>query len=162
MTTLYSIGERYRNLEELLDNDEFPAEAVLEAAIAVEDEFVAKAQSIGRLVLNMNAEIKAFREEEDRLSRRRRTIQNKLEGLKNYLQHEMTLANLRKISGVVSIRIQTNSRGSVIIDNEKAIPAEYWIPQHPVLDKAVIYDRIKAGESVPGCHVETGEHLRIG
>ena len=40
MAALYEIGERYRNLEALLEDETVPWEAVREAAAAVEDETV--------------------------------------------------------------------------------------------------------------------------
>lgn len=162
MSKLYEIGERYRNLEALLDDDSIPSDMILEAAVKVEEEFTTKAQGIGCLAINMAAEIKAYKEEEDRLAQRRKTMQAKLDGLKGYLLKQMQDSGLRNIKGVIPLRIQTNSRGSVIVDDETAIPTQYYVILDPQLDKESLYKNIKAGEEVPGCHIETGEHLRIG
>jgi hypothetical protein len=66
----------------------------------------------------------------------------------------------RKIKTVLfSFAIQKNPP-SVQAD-ENLIPADYWIPQAPKLDRRALMEDLKAGASVPGAHLIQTESLRI-
>lgn len=163
MARLYELSDRYRNLEALLEDDATAVDAVMEAAISVEEEFTDKAQTIARMILDARGDALKFKEEEDRLRSRRQAIENKAQRLLEYLSEEMQAANLTKINGdTVSLTLQKNSQGSVIIDDPGKLPAKYLVPQPAKVDKTGINTAIKAGDSVPGAHVEYGTHLRIG
>ena len=162
MARLYEISDRYKNLEALLQDDETAIDTVLEAAIAVEDEFKTKAEAIARLILDVRGDIKKFKEEEDRLAVRRKTLAGKEDRLKAYLMDEMLETNLTKLKGeTLSLSVQANSRGSVIIENEALVPDKYKVPQPPKIDNNGIYIAYQGGDKVPGTRVEYGQHLRI-
>jgi len=161
MAALYEIGERYRNLEALLEDETVPWEAVREAAAAVEDEFRAKVEAMGRMMLNMAAQIKAYQEEESRLSKRRGALERRLAGMKGYVMQEMERAGLTRVQGTVPVRVQA-SAPHLVVDNPALLPRECFVPLEPLLDKAAVRARLKAGESLPGAHLEAGKHLRVG
>jgi len=43
-----------------------------------------------------------------------------------------------------------------MVNDEAAIPAEYWIPQPAKLDRKGLGDRLKAGMSIPGALLGNG------
>lgn len=45
---------------------------------------------------------------------------------------------------------------SAIIPEESAIPADYWKPQEPKLDKKAVLEALKAGTVVPGAQLSNG------
>ena len=49
----------------------------------------------------------------------------------------------------------------LVVDDEKAIPQEYLIPQEPKVDKKAIIDFLKGGNDVPYAHIEQSEGVRI-
>lgn len=161
MAALYEISERYRNLEALLEDETVPWETVREAAAAVEDEFKAKVETLGRMMLNMAAQIKAYQEEENRLAKRRGALERRLAGMKAYVMQQMERVGLTQVRGIVPVRVQA-SAPHLVVDNPDLLPRECFIPLEPLLDKAAVRERLKAGESLPGAHLEAGKHLRVG
>jgi hypothetical protein len=51
---------------------------------------------------------------------------------------------------------------SVLIVDEAAIPADYWKPSDPKLDKKAVGEALKAGREVPGAMMSNGgETLQV-
>lgn len=162
MARLYEIGERYRNLADMLDDDSIPAEAVLEALDGLEEEFTAKAQAVAKLVLDLDAEAEAAKTEAARLSNRKRAAENKAQRLKGYIQQQMESIGLQQLRGdVITLRVQDNPP-KVVVDDPARVPESYYKPPAaPELDRAAVLAALRAGEEVPGCRLETGRSLRI-
>jgi hypothetical protein len=110
----------------------------------------------------LEADIKAFKEEENRIAKRRKTIENKFEGLKEYLRNTLVNAGIDKVTtGTFKVRVQ-NSNPSVNVYSEEKIPNEYKIPQPAKVDKKQILDTLKNGGLVDGAELVTGnKHLVI-
>lgn len=157
---LYEITERYANLMTLLDDDAIPADVVEQALAGVEDELADKAQQIARMVRNVDAEAKAIRAEELRLSDRRRALENKQTRIKGYLQAQMELCGVQKLGGLLKVAIQNNPPALDVLDEAK-VPDAYKVQPPPVVDRRSILDAIKAGAEVPGCTIKQGRSLRI-
>lgn len=43
----------------------------------------------------------------------------------------------------------------LVIDNEKLIPQEYWVPQPSKPDKYLIWNDLIIGKEIPGTHLES-------
>ena len=161
MSKLYEIGQRYRNLEELLDNNDIERGAIQAALSEVEGEFIEKAEAIAKLIKNMNGDIEAFKNEEKRLAERRKTIENNQKRLKEYLDSEAKSIGIDKAKGkIFSFAIQKNAPSLNIFD-ENLLPEDCYIKQDPVLDRKGLLQRLKDGEVVPGVEIKQTESLRI-
>jgi hypothetical protein len=86
MAKLYEITQRYQNLELLLDNgDENIKQALLEGLNEIKEEFNEKALNLVKYIKNIDADIESFKNEEKRLSERRKILENQKESIKEYL-----------------------------------------------------------------------------
>jgi len=155
---LYELARSYA---ELLDRpEEMESDALVDTLESLQDAIEDKAENIAKLVKNLEADAKIIKEEEQRLAERRRSIENKVTRLKEYLQEQLEVAGLQKAKRpTITVAIQNNPP-SVEIADEKLIPSEFMIPQYKV-DKKSILERLKNGEMVPGAKLVQGRGVRI-
>jgi hypothetical protein len=100
------------------------------------------------------------------LQARKKTMQSRHDGLKEYLHTNMRLNNISEISALdmtFTAKIKKNP-AKLIIDDAGKIPSELYVypeapPPHP--DNAKIKELLKAGEVIEGAHLEQGERLEI-
>ena len=159
MAKLYEIATGYKNIEYLLENGEDNEElaAVLNSLDAeIED----KAENIAKLIKNYEADIEAFKTEEKRIAERRRTLENIVKRLKEYLFNNMKLTGKTKFKkGTFSFNIAKNP-ASVEITNADIISSDYKTYTE-VLDKKAILQDLKDGKDVQGAILKQNESLRI-
>lgn len=99
------------------------------------------------------AGIKARVEE---LNERKKRIERRIEAKEALVQHTMERACLKRIEAPdFTVSVQATP-AAVIVTDEKAIPADYWKPQDPKLDKAGISAALKAKKDVPGAMLSNG------
>jgi hypothetical protein len=162
MTTLYELSAQFKELSSMMDDPNIPLDALVTSMTEVADGITEKSTSISRLILNTKADVKALKEEEDRLARRRKSMEKKIEWLENYLMVIMQslYTNHIKVGGM-NVKIKDNPP-TVIIDNEDAIPDIYTMPVvgRKIYKTEILKDILK-GMEVPGAHLETGKRLEI-
>src|SRR5690606_9289213 len=108
-----------------------------------------KLENIGKVIRNLEAEVNAYKEEEKRLADKRKSIENNIKNLKQYAEEALRVTGKRKVkAGLFTFSIQKNPP-SVVINDEKLIPKQFYVPVEPKLDKSTIRDLLKNGESVP-------------
>jgi hypothetical protein len=155
---LYELADNYNALKSLLDEDGATEEAVKGQLQIIEENFNAKAENIGKVILSLDSDTVALAEEIKRLSARKQATERKADWLKSYLLTEMLNTKTDKIKGqllTVSVR---NNPPSVNIVNPDLIPEAYRriIPETWQPDKTAILLAVKnMGEIVPGCEIIT-------
>ena len=160
---LYQLTENYQNLWDLVEDETIDLSIVETALKTVEGAIQEKAQNLAVFIKSLGADIEIIKAEEKRLADRRKALENKQAGIKNYLQSQLEMAKLGKIkTAVITVSIQNNPPAVQIID-EAIIPAQYKtiVPQTFTIDKKSIADDIKKGISVPGAESTQGRSLRI-
>ncbi len=166
---LYELSEQYKTLETYLSNPDgevlFDELKFREQLNKISEAFNIKAENIAKLILSKQAESKALDDEITRLTSRKRSAENKVDWLKDYLQVEMQTANIDKIEGqVLSLSLQKSPPSCVII-NQEVIPKIYVkvIPAQEQVDKKSILDHFKdTGEIINGVSIVTDKkNLRI-
>ena len=126
-------------------------------------------------------------QEIDRLRSVKAEHERALAYIKDLVRQVMEMGGVRRVdSGRNKIRIQANSQPSVVIDDAAAVPDQYidttitmrledWKACQVLLADASIFIKkqeqdfsrsriaaaIESGQSVPGAHLERGEHLRV-
>ena len=163
MGKLYEIAERYKNLEDLLDSDNAgDAETVIKLALDdVQEEFDIKAENIAKMIRAKEVDVNGIDEEIKRLQNRKKTDQNKILYLKQYLFEHMKLLKKDKIKGKLFTLSIKKTPPKVAIEEEEIIPKEYWRPQPDILDKKSILDALKNNMEIPGVKLEQGTTLGI-
>jgi len=129
----------------------------------VAGEIEAKAENVCKFVKVLDSTAEQFKTEEERIRAARRSLENKAERVREYMKQALLNANIDKVNaGTFKVSVGL-SPGSIAIDDLASIPPRFMtiIPEQYQPDKAAIKDAIKAGESVPGAHLEAGFMLRI-
>lgn len=159
--TLYALTESYQQLQNMLAEGEVDEAAIRDTMASVEGDITVKVDNCAAVMRSLELEADAVRIEEVRLADRRKAIEANRDRLKRYVQFELESVKLDKVRGPrFYVSIQTNP-WKVSIADEKAIPALYWKPSDPTLDKKAILEAMKAGESVPGASISQDRSLRI-
>ena len=154
---LYELSLAFQEVQ----NMELDPEVMKDTLDSIEDAIENKAENIAKLVRNLESDVSAYKEEEDRLKTKRQATENKVKWLKTYLEDNMKLTGKTKFkSGMFNFSIQKNPV-SVNITNENILPEDYLIPQPPKVDKTSLKEALKNGIEVPGVELKQTEGLRI-
>nr|DAO01898.1 MAG TPA: resistance protein [Caudoviricetes sp.] len=154
---LYELSLSFQEVQ----NMDLDPEVMKDTLDSIEDAIESKAENIAKLIRNLESDVAAYKEEEDRLKTKRQATENKVKWLKTYLEDNMKLTGKTKFkSGMFNFSIQKNP-ASVNITDEKAIPEEFLIQQPPKVDKTSLKEILKRGIEVPGAELKQTEGLRI-
>lgn len=161
---LYDLTEQFNDLLEQLEaGDEFPGLA--EMVNGIEGKIEEKLESVAAVMKTLEHNETALKAEEERLAKRRAAIANNRSKLKSYTEEALARLKDKKLKGkLFSLALQKNG-ASVLVEDEKAIPADWFIippAPEPRLNKASILEAYKAGEPIPpGVKIVQSESLRI-
>lgn len=161
---LYQLADEYQQALNVLDDPELPEEVVRDTLEALKGGLVQKGQAVAAFALNLAAEIEALKAHEKRVAAKRRSLEGREEWLRTYLKASMErcgISEIKAIDGTFTAKLG-RGRPSVVIDDEKLIPDDSeFVRWTRSVDKTAIAAAIKAGQEVPGAHVETRPTLRI-
>lgn len=189
MIKLYQIPEEFKALEAMLmemDENELMLnmETVQELMNSLNDQLERKLDATGRVVKNLEGEFEAIKKERERLQKREKALDNQIGSLKSYVLATLEANNLQSIKGeTLKIRWQNNSAPSVKVQDMKVVPIEYLREVTKAeagvfkigddyfrlkgdsimkIDSKAVGDYFKQNnETVPGCEVNLGKHVRI-
>ena len=163
MGQLYDIAERYKNLEELSENEDLDKETIteiLKAKDGVDVELKIKCENIGRLIRNLTAKAEMIGKEEKFLTAKKKRAEKNIRNLKLYLYDCLKLTNKQKIeTNLFKFSIQKN-QPALVIDDVFSVPDEYF-HNEKVLDKDLLKQKLKEGLEVAGASLKQSESLRI-
>lgn len=180
---LYELSEQFAELFDRFDeiNEYTPEDggdpeaaremlrcAWFDTLTAIEDEFDVKAENVACYIKSMNAEIKAMKEEESALRRRRQAFENSVERLKGYLLGTMNAIGRNKIDMPrARLSIRKNAESLVIDDELRFIEwaqsnnddlLKYSLPE---IRKTDTKKMIQSGQKLPFVHLTRTESLTI-
>ena len=156
---LYELTDNYLKVLELIENGEEGLEDTLES---INDAIEVKADGYARIIRNLEANAVALKTEIDRLTNRRRSIENSIDRLKENLKNAMIATGKEKIkTDLFNVTVVNNPVAVNVID-EKLIPEEYFkVEIIRKLDKISLRDAMKKGEEIQGAELKQGKGLRI-
>jgi len=125
MTALHQITDKHRELAALAESDSDMAQAVADTMEGVEGEFNDKAISLMAVVDNMNGDVAAIDAEIARLTARKKTIKNRQDSMRHYLQVNMEASFISKITCPLFTITLAKGRDMVQIDDVYKIPTDY-------------------------------------
>lgn len=162
MNTLYDITLQYREmLEKMLDTaseDGEVDEQVMYELAQAQDTLEVKAENCAAMYLEIDSEVERIKKFEGKIKTRRERLQNRRDRLKEYIDRNLTAAQIERIEGEF-VNISYRKSEKVEIDNEAEIPEEYWrVTKEP--DKTAIKQALKAGISM-GAHLEPTKSIQI-
>lgn len=163
-TTLYEITEDFRRLYEMADEYDLSPEDIADTLESLQYELEEKADGYAIIMRQLEGDIALLKTEIDRLSSRKKTVENNIKRMKQGLETAMKAADRPKIkTKLFNFSVQKNPP-AVVMDEQyiENIPDEYLIPQEPKIDKKKIKEDLKAGVNLEGlAHLEQTEGLRI-
>ena len=159
--TLYELTNDYMNLLELAEDHDIDEQAFLDTLEGIEGALEDKAEGYAKVIRTLEGDAAACDAEAKRLRNKKQTIERNIDRMKKALQYSMVQTGKTKFkTALFSFGIQKNP-ASVVIDHAGKVPASYWIPQPPELDKKAIKAYIKENGDVDWAHLEQTESLRI-
>ena len=156
--TLYEIDQ---NIMALIDEDGMITDT--EAFDALQMSRTEKIEGIACWIKNLKSDATAIKAEEDVLAERRRTIENKIKSLSEFLSN--TLAGQKFSTPRVSVSYRT-SKALEIADNDTFVawasmfnPSLLRIKRDP--DKKAITDAINGGMDVPNAQIVERKSIQV-
>lgn len=162
---LYEIANDYVALMQAIENDEIPEECIADTLEAIKGEIEIKADNIACLLKNTEAEIKAFKEEENRLAERRKVKERALDSLKTYLSDMLIRTN---VLNVETARNRISFRKSEAVEVDESFLR--WAIENrndllsfkePTANKTEIKKALKGGQTLEGVKLVTNQNIQI-
>lgn len=157
---IYEITGDILKLQEML-LEEPENEAIQDTLESLNAELETKAENYVKVIKNMQAEAEAYKAEIDRMTERKRSIENSIERLKKALFTAMQETETDKIKGdlfTISLR-----NGAPQLPKEldwHTVPVHYLKEQEPQIDRKELLKAVKSGE-VTGIELVKGQSLSI-
>lgn len=152
--TLYEMSDTARQLYALLDAGEIDEQTVLDTMESIGA--AEKLESYVFIQKQLEAEIAAFKAEIERMTERKRSLENHVERMKRAQIDYMQATGQRSASaGTFKLTLRDNK--SVAVDDESLIPREFMVEKPATYqpDKKAIMAALKDGKDVPGARIET-------
>ena len=155
---LYELSNEYLEVLDLLSEEDNVE--LNDLLLKIDEEIELKAENIGKVLKSLEGNVAALKDEEKRLSNRRRGIENNIKNLKSYLENEMIAVGKKKFkTDLFSFGIQKNPP-SLDISSEDNIPEEYYELTRSLIRKDLLKD-MKEGLVIDGVSLKQSESLRI-
>lgn len=156
---LYELTTAYNNVLEMAE--ELDQETLLDTLESIQENIEDKAENTAKIIRSLQADAKAIKAEEARLTDRRKAIESKVSSIETYLQEQLEMVGIDKIKRpTLTVSLQKNPASVSIVD-ESLIPDDFLIPQPPKVSKKDILVALKEGKVVEGVELVQSKGLRI-
>ena len=145
-------------LETLLQNEDATDEQI-ETAFG---NLTEKAEGVCKFLAMLDGEIDLFKGEGDRLSARRKALENKRDRVREYIKSTMQMLMIEALNaGTFKLSVQPTAGKVVVTDEASLDPKYYRVEEVFTVDRNQIKADIKSGLLVPGAYIEEGSSLRV-
>ena len=158
---IYQIDAEIQRILSEVDEEtgELPESAYEELAQLTADRDV-KVENAACMVINLTAEAKAIREQEQALAERRKSVERRVERIRGYIEYALDGNTFS------SPRVQVKYGKSTAVEIDEAVfwenPATAFIRQKdPEPDKAAIKAALKDGAIIPGASLVERKNMTI-
>lgn len=159
---LYDLTEMYQNIWDLIGDDEADLDALEKALSSIEDNIEIKAENTAKLIKGIDGDISILKEEENRLAKKRKALENKQKNIKGYLEMQLKAMEIDKVkTPLFTVALQKNPPSVNILD-EDLIPDIYkkTVTTVSVVKKDLL-DALKEGQVIAGAEIKQDKSLRI-
>lgn len=164
---LYEVSAEFLDFQAFMEDPEaeLDEDAVRDTLDGITGEADSKIEYLGKIILNEQAEINAIKEEEKRLAKRRKSLENKTSWLKKYIFDNMKIMGLKEAGTVIKAKITKNGGVLPLVFREgfdaKDAPDLYKRVEYS-FDTEAIRSALDAGGTLDFVEYgERGESLRI-
>lgn len=162
--TLYEITNDYMQLMQMMEDPEMDPQTLSDTMEGIEGELEVKAESYAKVMKNLEADVVGIKAEIDRLSERKKTIENNIKKMKETLQFAMETTGKTKFkTELFSFGIRKNAP-AVVMDEPyiENVPERFLKYSDPTINRAAIKEAIQNGEDLEGlAHLEQSTSLSI-
>lgn len=161
--TLYEVTADYLRIMEMMEDPELDPQTLADTMEAVEGELEVKVENYGKVIRNFEADIEVIKSEINRLTDRKKVIENSVKRMKEILQQTMETTGKTKIkTDLFNFSIRNNAPAVVVDGDIKDIPMEYLRIREPEVDKAKLKEDLKKGIDLEGvAHLERSTSIVI-
>lgn len=164
MANLYELVGAYEEFSRMYNQAE-TEEEMLQAEqylINAEVELSEKVENIAKFIKNIEAERDVFKKESDRLASKAKSLGNKVDSLKRYLQDSLEVSGVDKVKGSLFTVSLRNNPFSLDLSSAEHIPMEFKRTPEPVVNKRELLKHIKeTGETFEGVELKRTRSLVI-
>lgn len=162
--TIYEITNDYLQLMQMMEDPELDPQTLADTMEGIEGELEDKADNYARVMKNMEADLNGIKAEIDRLSTRKKTIENNIKRMKEALQFSMETTGKTKFkTELFSFGIRKNAP-AVVMDEPyiENVPERFLKYSDPTINRSAIKEAIQNGEDLEGlAHLEQSSSLSI-
>lgn len=139
---------------EVFEGDSPEFKAILESLEgAIED----KAEGCAKVLKSVKSEVAEVKAEEERLAKRRKSMESNYERLRTYVRENLQQAGKEKIKTPLFTIWLGKPQEKVVIDDESLLPDDcFKEPKPPEPDKKVLKAKLQKGP-MEGAHLEKGD-----
>ena len=162
MANLVELSQNYKNLLELVHNEDIDPVMLEQALQGAEGELTDKLESVTYILREMDSDSEAMDREIERLKNRKQVLNNKYNRLKDYMLMCMKVAGTTQIKTPLNTWSIRKTPPSLIIEDEDSIPTEFKSEVVKVqVDKKALKQAIKEGLELEGVRLESKESINI-
>ena len=163
MANIYEITQDYLKIMSMMEDPDLDPQTLADTLEAVEGELEIKAENYAKVMKNLEGDISAIKAEIERLSDKKKALENNIKNMKAALQGAMEITGKIKFkTELFSFGIQKNVPSVVIDTDVNNLPPEFLKFRDPEVNKTAIKEAILNGEDLVGfAHLEQGQSLRI-
>lgn len=149
MTNLYEISNSILSIEY---DDDISEQAYFDTLESLEGDFEVKSVGIIAYLKNLGADSNAIKKETDRLIKKRKSVEKKIESIKRYLLQNLEKIGIKEVGNAVHSAKIRNNPASVKITDELIIDDKYFVIKKE-LSKKILKADLKNGEIIDGAEL---------
>ena len=156
---LYEISHQFLEaLSSLSEIEDIDQQTIDDSLANISADFKCKAINVVAHIKNLKLFSGCLKSESDKMNNKRKAIDNAIEGLQNYLRHNMSAVNMKQISeGIHGVKLGKASKVVEVFDS-LALDDEYVMKTYSTkVDKKLIAEDLKAGKEVVGAWLIDGK-----
>ena len=159
--TLYELTTEYQQLLMMAEDPELDPQVISDTLEGLSGDIEVKAEGYAKVIKQLEADTTSLKAEIDRLTARKKTIENNIDHMKENLKQAMILCDKPKFkTALFSFTVQKNPE-RVVLDSE-LVPDKYLVQQDPKINKTLLKEDLKSGIDLTGiAHLEQDDSLRI-
>lgn len=163
MASIYELTGDWLRLYQMADEDDINETAFFDTMEGIEGEMQDKAESCARVITQLKSDIAGLASEIDRLTKRKKSIECRVKGMKLAIQRMMEVTGKNRLETEhFKLAIHKNPPSLCYdVTNIDLIPEEYHIKVPDMIDADAIKAELKSGKHFEFAHLEQGKSLRI-
>jgi hypothetical protein len=164
MSNIYEITNDYLQIMAMLEDSDLDPQTLADTMEGIEGEIEIKAENYAKVMKNLEGDILAIKTEIDRLTAKKKALENNIKNMKSTLQTAMETTGKTKFkTELFSFGIRKNAP-AVVMDEPyiENVPERFLKYSDPTINRSAIKEAIQNGEDLEGlAHLEQSSSLSI-